>query len=107
MIARDDERLAGALPWHVRAYLIGAAALILVNVLTGHGWWSFWPLTVWGIGLIVHWLYAKSITVDDAWVDKRARKLRLMSYEHGHMQEIEERYRTPRRHGPDRDDADA
>ncbi len=100
------ERLAGALPWHVRAYLVGAAALILVNALTGHGWWSFWPLFVWGAALAVHFLYVKSGSVDDDWADRRARKLKLTSYDHGHMRQIEDTYAKPVRRKPAADDAD-
>ena len=106
MIAPDDERIAGALPWHIRAYLVCAAALILVNALTGHGWWSFWPLFIWGAALAVHFLYVKSRSVDDDWADRRARKLKMMSYDQGHMRQIEDTYAKPVRRKPAADEAD-
>ncbi len=95
--------LARALPWHARAYLATAAALILVNVLTGHGWWSFWPLFIWGAVLAVHFLYVKSRGVDDDWADRRARKLKMTSYDHGHMRQIEDTYAKPVRREPPAD----
>jgi 2TM domain-containing protein len=81
---------ARAFRWHVWTYAAGAAILVLANVLTGGGWWSFWPLAAWGVVLAVHYLIHKSRTVDDAWVEERTADLHSKSYDAGHMDQIAE-----------------
>ena len=69
-------------------FLVGALALTAVNLATGSGWWTFWPLAAWGVLLGVHYLVHKARTVDDAWVDERAADLRSKSYDAGHIDAI-------------------
>jgi hypothetical protein len=73
---------------HAWAYAIAAGALIAANRATGGGWWSFWPLAVWGVVLGVHYLVHKSRTVDDGWVEERTADLRSKSYDAGHIDTI-------------------
>ncbi len=79
---------ARAFRWHAWAYAAGAAILVLANVLTGSGWWSFWPLAVWGVALTVHYLVHKTGTVDDAWVEERTADLHSKSYDASHIDRI-------------------
>lgn len=79
---------ARAFRWHAWAYAAGAAILVLANVLTGGGWWSFWPLAVWGVALTVHYLVHKTGTVDDAWVEERTADLHSKSYDASHIDRI-------------------
>ncbi len=39
---------------HASAYALVNIALFVINVLVGGGWWFYWPLLGWGIGLGVH-----------------------------------------------------
>lgn len=39
---------------HATVYVVVNAALLVLNVLVGGGWWFYWPLLGWGIGLAVH-----------------------------------------------------
>jgi hypothetical protein len=39
---------------HASAYVLVNIALFVINVLVGGGWWFYWPLLGWGIGLGVH-----------------------------------------------------
>jgi hypothetical protein len=39
---------------HASAYVLVNIALFVINVLVGGGWWFYWPLIGWGIGLGVH-----------------------------------------------------
>ena len=39
---------------HASAYVLVNIALFAINVLVGGGWWFYWPLLGWGIGLGVH-----------------------------------------------------
>jgi len=41
---------------HLLTYLLVNAGLFLLNLITrdGGGWWFYWPLFGWGIGLAAH-----------------------------------------------------
>ena len=39
---------------HATAYVLVNIGLFVINVLTGGGWWFYWPLLGWGIGLGIH-----------------------------------------------------
>jgi hypothetical protein len=39
---------------HATAYVLVNIGLLVINLLTGGGWWFYWPLLGWGIGLGVH-----------------------------------------------------
>jgi hypothetical protein len=39
---------------HLAVYLMVNAGLFVINLLTGGGWWFYWPLLGWGIGLAAH-----------------------------------------------------
>ena len=77
-----------AFRWHAWAYVAGAAILVLANVVTGGGWWSFWPLAVWSVAFAVHYLVYKTGTVDDAWVKERTADLHSKSYDASHIDRI-------------------
>lgn len=40
---------------HLTAYLVVNTGLFAIDLLTPGGWWFFWPLMGWGIGLVAHW----------------------------------------------------
>ena len=39
---------------HASAFVVVNIALFALNVLVGGGWWFYWPLIGWGIGLGAH-----------------------------------------------------
>jgi hypothetical protein len=39
---------------HATVYVLVNIGLFVINLLTGGGWWFYWPLLGWGIGLGVH-----------------------------------------------------
>ena len=39
---------------HATAYVLVNIGLFVIDLLTGVGWWSYWPLLGWGIGLGIH-----------------------------------------------------
>ena len=55
--------------------------------------WFHWPAMVWGALFCVHFLYCKSHAVDDDWVEKRTSRIRINSYDLGHIQSIEDSYK--------------
>jgi hypothetical protein len=39
---------------HATAYVLVNIGLFVINLLRGGGWWFYWPLLGWGIGLGIH-----------------------------------------------------
>lgn len=76
---------------HMLAYAGLGAILLAANIYVGGGWWSFWPLSIWSIVVALHFLFVKSVNVDDSWVKERAEELHLRSYDLGHIEDIEKR----------------
>jgi len=75
---------------HLVAYLLVNAVLTVANIAMGPPWWAFWPLILWGLGLMLHFLVYRASTVDDAWVEERTQDLRSKSYDASHIDEIRE-----------------
>lgn len=73
---------------HLLAYVLVNAVLTGINVATGAPWWAVWPLVIWGLGVMVHFLVYRAGTVDDAWVEERIEDLRSKSYDLSHMDDI-------------------
>jgi hypothetical protein len=81
-------RIARAFRPHLAAYLLVNAALTAVNVYMGAPWWAVWPLVVWGLLVMLHFLFHRAASVDDAWVEERTLDLRSKSYDMGHIDDI-------------------
>jgi len=75
---------------HRLAFILVNAALAAANLATGAPWWAFWPLVLWSIALMIHYLVYRSARVDDTWVEERVLDLQAKSYDLGHMQAIRE-----------------
>jgi len=84
---------------HFAAFLVVNLALTAANIVDGAPWWAFWPLAVWSLPLLVHYLIYKASTIDDAWVDMRIEDLRSKSYDLSHIDDIK---RTPTGASPER-----
>jgi hypothetical protein len=39
---------------HATVFVLVNIGLFIINLLTGGGWWFYWPLIGWGIGLGAH-----------------------------------------------------
>jgi hypothetical protein len=81
---------------HFAAFLLVNLALTGANIAMGAPWWAFWPLAVWGLPLVVHYLIYKTSTIDDAWVEERTSELHGKSYDFSHIADIQ-RKPTPER----------
>ena len=75
---------------HLLAFVLVNVLLTAANVTTGPPWWAFWPLVVWGLVLMLHFLAYRTRAVDEAWVEERMLDLRSKSYDMGHIQDIRE-----------------
>lgn len=80
--------LARAFRPHLYLYLVVNAGLNGLNVYLGAPWWAVWPLVLWGMLLMLHFLYHRTASVDDAWVEERTLDLRSKSYDMGHIDDI-------------------
>lgn len=87
---REPTRAERAFMLHRLAFLLCNGALTVANVVTGSPWWAFWPLVAWGLVLMVHFLFYRAATVDDAWVEERTQDLRTKSYDFAHIDSIRE-----------------
>jgi class 3 adenylate cyclase len=51
---RYDRRKAGF--WgHLRVFIGVIGFLFVIDLITGDGWWFYWPALPWGLGLFFHW----------------------------------------------------
>lgn len=58
----------------------------------GDGSTVVWPLLVWGFALFLHFLYVRSLNVDDDWASNRAADVAQHAYDSGHIEIIRKRY---------------
>lgn len=67
---------------HLLVYVVVNAGLFLINLLTkgsDGGWWFYWPLAGWGIGVMVHTLVTFSGVFSEGWKERKAAEI----YERG------------------------
>lgn len=84
-------RLVQLYPWHLWGFAGLNGALTLANIVTGPPWWAFWPLLVTGLLFGIHYLFFKTATTDEDWVEQRIDELNVKSYDQGHIEDIRER----------------
>ncbi len=77
---------------HILVYAAVIGALFLINLLTPGPLWFLWPMFVWGFALAAHWLYVKSVNIDDDWAQRRTEDIRLQAHDLGHIEDIQMRY---------------
>jgi 2TM domain len=85
------DRLVRGLRWHARGVAALNLGLTAVNIATGRPWWGLWPLLATGLVLGVHYMLAKAFTIDERWVEERARDLAIKSYDRSHIESIRDR----------------
>jgi hypothetical protein len=54
--------------------------------------WLFWPLMVWTVLFLLHFLVVKSLDVDSDWVAERTEKTAMKAFDIGHIETIRESY---------------
>jgi hypothetical protein len=63
---------------HLLVYAAINLGLFLINLVTrgdSGGWWFYWPLLGWGIGLLVHTLVTFGGVFSDEWRERKAVQL--------------------------------
>ena len=76
------------LRWHAFGFALASFALISGSAPS----WLLWSMCGWSLALLAHWLYVKSISVDEAWAERRALEVQYKSYDFGHIQQIKASY---------------
>jgi protein-S-isoprenylcysteine O-methyltransferase Ste14 len=56
---------------HALTFLAVNSFLFLLDALVPGGWWFYWPLLIWGIGLLFHALCLFGLLIFWAWNGKR------------------------------------
>ncbi len=84
----DRDRGFRRLRRHILAYAAVNGALFLIDLLTPGSWWFLWPMFGWGIAVAAHWLYVKSVYIDEAWTQQRTEDIRLQAHDLGHIEDI-------------------
>jgi hypothetical protein len=77
---------------HILVYAAVNGALLLIDLLTPGPLWFPWPMFGWGFALAAHWLYVKSVNIDDDWAQRRTEDIRLQAHDLGHMEDIAKRH---------------
>jgi len=76
--ARERAEAIQGLYIHLLVFAVINAGLFGINWVTrgdNGGWWFYWPLLGWGIGLLIHVLVAIAPVSSPAWVDRRAERI--------------------------------
>ncbi len=90
--SRVHDRAFRRLRRHILVYAAVNGALFLINLLTPGPLWFLWPMFGWGFALAAHWLYFKSVNIDDDWAQRRTEDIRLQAHDLGHIEDIAKRY---------------
>jgi hypothetical protein len=94
-MAKEFDILASAIRYfrpHAWAYGIALLLAAILALISG-GLWFFWPLMVWTILFLLHFLVVKSLDVDSDWVAKRTEKTATKAFDISHIETIRESYK--------------
>jgi hypothetical protein len=76
---------------HAWAYGIALILEAILALISG-GLWLFWPLMIWTILFLIHFLVVKSLNIDGAWVAARTEKTAMKAFDISHIETIREKY---------------
>ncbi len=75
------------------AWVYGIAMLVAVMLALGAVELGlFWPLMVWTVLFLIHFLVVKSLNVDSDWVAERTEKTAMKAFDISHIETIREDY---------------
>ncbi|HEX6301201.1 MAG TPA: 2TM domain-containing protein [Acidimicrobiia bacterium] len=76
--ARKRAEMIQGLYIHILVYVIFNAGLFALNWATrgdDGSWWFWWPLVIWGAGLLFHVLATIAPIFSPDWADRRAQQI--------------------------------
>ena len=85
---RWANRLATWWPRHRIAFAAVGGGATVADVFLGDGWNTFGPVLAWGMLLVLHFILARSLTMDEEGAARRSEDLRLRAYDQGHIDDI-------------------
>ncbi len=88
----ERDRAIRRLRRHILVYAAVSSALFLIDLLTPGPWWFLWPIFGWGVAVAAHWLYVKSVHIDEVWAQQRTEDIRLQAHDLGHIEDIVTRH---------------
>ena len=71
--------------WHLVLFVVLMVPALWV---TWNDPGTYWPAIGWSVVLVVHFLIAKTLNVDDDWGEARAYDLRQKTYDHKHINQV-------------------
>ncbi len=75
------------------AWAYGSAVLVaFMLALDAVELWLFWPMMVWTILFLLHFLVVKSLNIDSDWVAERTEKTAMKAFDISHIESIRESY---------------
>lgn len=77
---------------HARIFAMGGSVLFLAGLAADNRWWFFWPAIIWGFLLFIHYMYVKSLRIDEGWADQRANQVTDKAYDVSHIETLRERH---------------
>lgn len=75
-LKRAKERAEEISGWvaHMGVYVIIIGFLFILDVITGSGWWFFWPALGWGVGIAIHTWMTWAPMMHDGWSERKAQE---------------------------------
>jgi hypothetical protein len=75
--ARERVKALKGFYTHAMVYVFVNIMLFVINLITGGGWWFYWPLIFWGIGLGAHALnvFGFGGRLGRDWEERKTREL--------------------------------
>lgn len=74
LAAKERAEQVQGLLIHLLVFTVVNASLFAIDALSGGGWWFYWPLLGWGIGLTLHVLVISVPIFSPSWAERRARR---------------------------------
>lgn len=83
---------AGERYLHFHFFAFGAAVVMwaLARFFWPQGWSFFWPMMIWSMVVLTHYLFFKALHIDPEWVDERSQEISLNASDLAHIQSIRE-----------------
>ena len=78
---------------HLGVYAAAATLSIVLDVVAADALRFLWGVLVWGFLVFLHYMYVKTVTIDNGWARRRARDVTEKAYDAGHIEDIRKRYR--------------
>lgn len=78
--------------WHLVAYASVIALAILFNYVWPSDRGLYIPILLWGCAVLAHFLYVRTITTKDEWVEERSENISLNASDLSHIESIRERH---------------